>query len=127
MAASSKTPLHQSKDPQNSKPRSKCQFSQGAVRCVIIPKRLDGSGLPRATADRVDRLTVRSAVTAPDSLLLTIRREARTRVSTIAVHRQLIEQNLRLYRPLCHLPLTPAHCRARLQWCLARSGGNHDD
>ncbi|GFS70780.1 hypothetical protein TNCV_571251 [Trichonephila clavipes] len=37
MAASSKTPPHQSKGPQSSKPRSKCQFSQGAVRCVIIP------------------------------------------------------------------------------------------
>ncbi|GFU54723.1 uncharacterized protein TNCV_1037691 [Trichonephila clavipes] len=26
-----------------------------------------------------------------------------------------------------HLPFTPAHCRARLQWCLARSGWNHAD
>ncbi|GFY16304.1 hypothetical protein TNCV_2349491 [Trichonephila clavipes] len=38
MAASSKTPPHQSKILRSSKPRSKCQFSQGAVRCVIIPK-----------------------------------------------------------------------------------------
>ncbi|GFX68958.1 hypothetical protein TNCV_683171 [Trichonephila clavipes] len=30
-------------------------------------------------------------------------------------------------QPLCHLPLTPAHCRARLQWCLARSDWNHAD
>ncbi|GFU09380.1 hypothetical protein TNCV_143621 [Trichonephila clavipes] len=38
MAASSKTPpSHQSKGPQKFKTRSKCQFSQGAVRCVIIP------------------------------------------------------------------------------------------
>ncbi|GFU09369.1 hypothetical protein TNCV_143531 [Trichonephila clavipes] len=37
MAASSKTPPHQSKDPQKFKTRSKCQFSQGAFRCVIIP------------------------------------------------------------------------------------------
>ncbi|GFT99310.1 hypothetical protein TNCV_19581 [Trichonephila clavipes] len=37
MAASSKTPPHQSKGPQKFKTRSKCQFSQGAVRCVIIP------------------------------------------------------------------------------------------
>ncbi|GFW39094.1 uncharacterized protein TNCV_1830861 [Trichonephila clavipes] len=36
-------------------------------------QRHDGSGQPRATADREDRLIVRSAVTAPDSSLLTIR------------------------------------------------------
>ncbi|GFX31791.1 uncharacterized protein TNCV_171241 [Trichonephila clavipes] len=36
-----------------------------------------------------------------------------------------IERNLRLNRPLRHLPLTLAHCRARLQWCLAGSGWNH--
>ncbi|GFT11578.1 hypothetical protein TNCV_4356171 [Trichonephila clavipes] len=34
MAASSKTPP---KVLRSSKPRSKCQFSQGAVCCVIIP------------------------------------------------------------------------------------------
>ncbi|GFW67311.1 hypothetical protein TNCV_2595441 [Trichonephila clavipes] len=38
MVASSKTPPHQSKVLKSSKPRSKCQFSQVAVRCVIIPK-----------------------------------------------------------------------------------------
>ncbi|GFQ80390.1 hypothetical protein TNCT_102661 [Trichonephila clavata] len=38
MAASSKTPPHQSKGPLRSlKPRSKCQFFQGAVCCVVIP------------------------------------------------------------------------------------------
>ncbi|GFU13331.1 uncharacterized protein TNCV_3843291 [Trichonephila clavipes] len=43
------------------------------------------------------------------------------------IHRWRIERNLRSYRPLRHLPLTPAHCRIRLQWCLARSGLNHAD
>ncbi|GFX09456.1 hypothetical protein TNCV_4698421 [Trichonephila clavipes] len=38
MAASSKTHLTSPKILRSSKPRSKCQFSQGAVRCVIIPK-----------------------------------------------------------------------------------------
>ncbi|GFU15211.1 hypothetical protein TNCV_3937721 [Trichonephila clavipes] len=38
MAASSKTPPPQSKGPQKFKTPPKCQFSQGAVRCVIIPK-----------------------------------------------------------------------------------------
>ncbi|GFX76765.1 transposable element Tc1 transposase [Trichonephila clavipes] len=34
---------------------------------------------------------------------------------------------LRSYRPLLHLPLTLANCRARLQWCFARSSWNHTD
>ncbi|GFU63346.1 HTH_Tnp_Tc3_2 domain-containing protein [Trichonephila clavipes] len=88
---------------------------------------LDGSGRPRATADREDRLIVRSAVIAPDSSLSTLRRATRARVSTMTIHKQLIKRNLPSYRPLRHLPLTPAHCRARLQWCLARPGWNQAD
>ncbi|GFY06000.1 HTH_Tnp_Tc3_2 domain-containing protein [Trichonephila clavipes] len=68
-------------------------------------QRHDGSG----------RIRVRSAVTASDSSLSTIRRTTRTRVSTMTIHRRLIEQNLLSYRPLRHLPFTPALCRARLQ------------
>ncbi|GFX15417.1 uncharacterized protein TNCV_3303461 [Trichonephila clavipes] len=60
-------------------------------------QRHDGSGRPRAKADREDRLIVKSAVTAPNLLLSTIRRAARTRVSTLTIHRWLIEQNLRVY------------------------------
>ncbi|GFT11922.1 hypothetical protein TNCV_2319411 [Trichonephila clavipes] len=37
MAASSKTPPHQSKGPQKFNTPPKCQFSQGAVCCVVIP------------------------------------------------------------------------------------------
>ncbi|GFT48469.1 HTH_Tnp_Tc3_2 domain-containing protein [Trichonephila clavipes] len=54
-------------------------------------QRHDVRGLPKVTADREDRLIVRSAVTAPDSSSSTIRRVNRTRVSTIAIHRRLIE------------------------------------
>lgn len=90
-------------------------------------ERRDGSGRPRATTDREDRLIVRAAVTAPDSSLSSIRRATRTRVTTMTIHRRLRERNLCSYRPLRHLPLTPAHRRARLQWCLARSGWNHAD
>ncbi|GFS56807.1 HTH_Tnp_Tc3_2 domain-containing protein [Trichonephila clavipes] len=50
----------------------------------------DDSGRHRATADREDRLTVRSAVTAPDSSLSTIRRVTRTCVSIMTIHRWLI-------------------------------------
>ncbi|GFU39718.1 transposable element Tc1 transposase [Trichonephila clavipes] len=45
----------------------------------------------------------------------------------MTIHRPLIERNLRSYQPLRHLPLTPAHYRARLLWCLARSDLNHAD
>ena len=45
----------------------------------------------------------------------------------MTIHRRLRERNLRSRRPLRHLPLTPAHCRARLQWCMARSGWNDAD
>ncbi|GFW30034.1 HTH_Tnp_Tc3_2 domain-containing protein [Trichonephila clavipes] len=86
-----------------------------------IFQRHDGSSRPRATADQEDRLIVRSAVTALDSSLSTIRNMTRIRVSTMNIHRQPIEQNLRSYRPLRHLLFTPAHCRAILQWCLNRS------
>ncbi|GFW09910.1 HTH_Tnp_Tc3_2 domain-containing protein [Trichonephila clavipes] len=50
----------------------------------------DGSGQPTATADREDRLIVRSAVTTPDSSLSTIRRATRTRVCTMTIPRRLI-------------------------------------
>ncbi|GFW46098.1 HTH_Tnp_Tc3_2 domain-containing protein [Trichonephila clavipes] len=88
-------------------------------------QRHDLSSRPRSTADQEDRLIVRSTVTALDSSLSTIRRVTRTRVSPMTLHRRLTERNLRSYRPLRQLPLTPAHCRARLQWCLNRSGWNH--
>ncbi|GFT93410.1 HTH_Tnp_Tc3_2 domain-containing protein [Trichonephila clavipes] len=78
-------------------------------------QRHDGSVRPKATADREDRLIVRSAVTASDSSLSTIRRTTRTRVSTMAIHRRLIERILHSYRPLRHLPFTSARCRDRLQ------------
>ncbi|GFV54994.1 HTH_Tnp_Tc3_2 domain-containing protein [Trichonephila clavipes] len=81
-------------------------------------QRPDRSGRPRATADHKDRLTVRSAVTALDSSLSTNRRATHTLVSTMTIHRRLTEKNLRSYRPLRQLPLTPAHCRARVLWCL---------
>ncbi|GFX36314.1 transposable element Tc1 transposase [Trichonephila clavipes] len=45
----------------------------------------------------------------------------------MTIYRRLIERNLRSYQPLRHLPLTPVHCRARLQWCLGLLGWNHAD
>ncbi|GFX43452.1 transposable element Tcb2 transposase [Trichonephila clavipes] len=60
-------------------------------------QRHDGSSRPRVKADREDILIVRTAVTAGDSSLSIIRRATRTRVSTITIHRRLIERNVRSY------------------------------
>ncbi|GFW23927.1 HTH_Tnp_Tc3_2 domain-containing protein [Trichonephila clavipes] len=90
-------------------------------------QRYDGSGQLIATEDQEHRLNVRSAITAFDSSLSTIRRTTRTRVSTMTILTRLIEQNLRSYQPLCYGPITPAHCQARLQWYLARKGWNRAD
>ncbi|GFS66233.1 HTH_Tnp_Tc3_2 domain-containing protein [Trichonephila clavipes] len=68
-------------------------------------QRHDGGGRSRATADREDRLIVRSAVKASDPSLSTIRRTARTRVSTMTIYRRLLQRLLRSYRPLRHLPV----------------------
>ncbi|GFW21754.1 uncharacterized protein TNCV_2529531 [Trichonephila clavipes] len=43
------------------------------------------------------------------------------------IHRWLIERNLCSYRQQRHLPITPIYSRARLKWCLTRSGWNHCD
>ncbi|GFT70927.1 hypothetical protein TNCV_694621 [Trichonephila clavipes] len=55
----------------------------------------DGAGRSKTTSDRKDRFIVRSVVTATDSSLSTIRRATRPQVSTVTIHRRLIEQNLR--------------------------------
>ncbi|GFV97003.1 hypothetical protein TNCV_4352151 [Trichonephila clavipes] len=54
---------------------------------------------------------VRSAATALDSSLSTIRRVTLLRVFSRTIHRRLIQQNLLSYRPLHHLPLMPSLCR----------------
>ncbi|GFU37532.1 HTH_Tnp_Tc3_2 domain-containing protein [Trichonephila clavipes] len=87
----------------------------------------DGSSPPRVTADQKDILIVRSAVTAPDSLLSTIRCVTLTRESPMTIHRWLIEQNLHSFKLLDHLPHMSTYCRAKLQWCLAQSCRNHAD
>ncbi|GFV71966.1 HTH_Tnp_Tc3_2 domain-containing protein [Trichonephila clavipes] len=86
-----------------------------------IFQRHEGSGRPRTTVDLEDRLIVRSAVTAPDLSLSTIRRATRTRVSTMIIHRQLIERNLRY--ATCHSRLHTIEldyngaCSIRLESC----------
>ncbi|GFV63975.1 hypothetical protein TNCV_385501 [Trichonephila clavipes] len=48
-------------------------------------------------------------------------------MTILTIYRRQKERNLPSYQLLHHLPLTPAHCRARLQWSLARSGWKHVD
>ncbi|GFV25929.1 HTH_Tnp_Tc3_2 domain-containing protein [Trichonephila clavipes] len=63
----------------------------------------DDSGRPRAIADREDRLIVRSAVTALDSSLSTIRHATRTRLPIVTIHRRLKEIYARIDRyDTCH-------------------------
>ncbi|GFS65740.1 hypothetical protein TNCV_3853801 [Trichonephila clavipes] len=69
----------------------------------------------QATANQEDRVIVRLAATELDSSLSTIRRKTRTGVSTMNIHRRLIERNVSSYRPLLHLPFTRANCLDRLQ------------
>ncbi|GFW74561.1 HTH_Tnp_Tc3_2 domain-containing protein [Trichonephila clavipes] len=69
-------------------------------------QRHDGSGRPKAIADQVVRLIVRSTVTAPNSSLSTIRHATGARVSTITIRSRLIEQHLHSYLPLRYLPPT---------------------
>ncbi|GFT08961.1 HTH_Tnp_Tc3_2 domain-containing protein [Trichonephila clavipes] len=106
---------------------SNCQSLKGVVSLDCKRQCHVGSGRPRATADRKDRLIIRSTVTAPDLSLSTIRRVTRTLVSTLTIHKRQIERNLRSYQSLRYLPLTPAHCRAMLKRYLARSGWNSAD
>ncbi|GFX22359.1 HTH_Tnp_Tc3_2 domain-containing protein [Trichonephila clavipes] len=57
----------------------------------------DGSGRPRIKADWEDRVIIPSAITTQDSSLSTIKSATSTRVSTMTIHRRLIELNLRSY------------------------------
>ncbi|GFX90893.1 HTH_Tnp_Tc3_2 domain-containing protein [Trichonephila clavipes] len=76
-------------------------------------QRHDGSGQPRATTDRENKLIVRSTVTAPDSSLSTVGRATRTRVSNITIHRRLRDQNLHLDES--HFKLCPDDHRRRVR------------
>lgn len=80
-----------------------------------------------ATTEWEDRVIVRSAVTAPDYSLSTIKRAIHTRVCTMSIHRRLRSWNVCSFWSLRHMLLKPAHCLIRLQWCLAWSDWNDAD
>ncbi|GFW85907.1 hypothetical protein TNCV_1967181 [Trichonephila clavipes] len=86
--------------------KSENPSSYGSKRCRCIRRcwkdngrfqSYDGSSQPRATVDWKDKLIVRSSVIAPDSSLSTIGRATRTRMTTMNIHKRLIEQYLQQY------------------------------
>lgn len=86
--------------------------------------RRPGSGRPRQTTSRQDRLILRQARILPTSSVSTIQRQVapslQVPVSASTISRRLAEGHLVSRRPLRVLPLTPTHCRVRLQWCRSR-------
>ncbi|GFU96849.1 hypothetical protein TNCV_3776161 [Trichonephila clavipes] len=83
-------------------------------------QRHNGSSLPRNTADREDRFILRSLSQRLIHLINHQTCNPHTSVH-MTIYRRLMERNLLSHLPLRPLPLMPVHCRARLQWCLARS------
>lgn len=87
-------------------------------------RRNEGSGRPRSTNARQDRMIVRQARTAPTVSLSTIQRTTASSIPPVVpstISRRLAKAGLRSQRPLRRLPLTPQHRRSRLEWCRSRS------
>ncbi|GFS79863.1 DDE_3 domain-containing protein [Trichonephila clavipes] len=74
-----------------------------------------GSGPPKATADRDDILTIKSAVTALNSSLSTIRRAIRTPVSTMTIRRRKYGKKIRRRPSECLITLCEAVLASRLE------------
>ncbi|GFV85858.1 HTH_Tnp_Tc3_2 domain-containing protein [Trichonephila clavipes] len=87
--------------------------------------RRGGSGRPRNTNDREDRVIRRVATSAPTTSLASIQRHlppSRHPVpSRETIRRRLTEVGLRSRRPLRRLPLTPHHRQCRLDFCRPRA------
>ena len=83
--------------------------------------RRPGSGRPRGTTEREDRRIRRTAVTHRTASAANIRAAVGTTVTQRTVRNRLLEEQLRARRPVACIPLTPSHCRLRLQWCQARA------
>jgi transposase len=82
--------------------------------------RKPGSGRPRKTSARSDRILYRLARTQGFATSNELLKHWQTAVSSRTVLRRLHERNLRQYRP-CRVPLlTKEHNRARLNWAMSR-------
>ncbi|UYV79238.1 hypothetical protein LAZ67_17001702 [Cordylochernes scorpioides] len=93
-------------------------------------KRKEGSGIQRKTATSEDRYLVVTAKRHREMTAIQLSNELSsatgTRISRQTVYRRLHEGALYARRPMVCIPLTSAHRRARLNWCLEHHAWTHD-
>ncbi|UYV80733.1 hypothetical protein LAZ67_19001562, partial [Cordylochernes scorpioides] len=93
-------------------------------------KRKEGSGRKRKTATSEDRYLVVTAKRHREMTAIQLSNELSsatgTRISRRTVYRRLHEGALDARRPMVCIPLTSAHRRARLNWCLEHHAWTHD-
>ncbi|GFW18414.1 transposable element Tcb2 transposase [Trichonephila clavipes] len=86
--------------------------------------RRPGSGRPRQTSRREDQHIIRNARVQPTSSSAAIQAQVvpllGAPVSSGTIRRCLAEGQLRTWRPLRVLPLTPTHRRLHMEWYHAR-------
>ncbi|UYV80282.1 hypothetical protein LAZ67_18002283 [Cordylochernes scorpioides] len=93
-------------------------------------KRKEGSGRKRKTATSEDRYLVVTVKRHREMTAIQLSNELSsatgTRISRQTVYRRLHEGALYARRPMVCIPLTSAHRRARLNWCLEHHAWTHD-
>ncbi|UYV80853.1 hypothetical protein LAZ67_19001989 [Cordylochernes scorpioides] len=93
-------------------------------------KRKEGSGRKRKTATSEDRYLVVTAKPHREMTAIQLSNKLSsatgTRISRQTVYRRLHEGALYARRPMVCIPLTSAHRRARLNWCLEHHAWTHD-
>ncbi|UYV83102.1 hypothetical protein LAZ67_22002217 [Cordylochernes scorpioides] len=93
-------------------------------------KRKEGSGRKRKTATSEDRYLVVTVKRHREMTAIQLSNELSsatgTRISRQTVYRRLHEGALYARRPMICIPLTSAHRRARLNWCLEHHAWTHD-
>ncbi|UYV63374.1 hypothetical protein LAZ67_2003876, partial [Cordylochernes scorpioides] len=93
-------------------------------------KRKEGSGRKRKTVTSEDRYLVVTAKCHREMTAIQLSNELSsatgTRISRQTVYRRLHEGPLYARRPMVCIPLTSAHRRARLNWCLEHLAWTHD-
>ncbi|UYV84314.1 hypothetical protein LAZ67_X001824 [Cordylochernes scorpioides] len=93
-------------------------------------KRKEGSGRKGKTATSEDRYLVVTAKRHREMTAIQLSNELSsatgTRISRQTVYRRLHEGALYARRPMVCIPLTSAHRRARLNWCLEHHAWTHD-
>ncbi|UYV67797.1 hypothetical protein LAZ67_5002100 [Cordylochernes scorpioides] len=93
-------------------------------------KRKEGSGRKRKTDTSENRYLVVTAKRHREMTAIQLSNELSsatgTRISRQTVYRRLHEGALYARRPMVCIPLTSAHRRARLNWCLEHHAWTHD-